>query len=187
MDSFEQVVSEILWKEGLWVWKSFKVKLTAEDRAEIRKPKMPRWEIDIVAYDAPANLVHVVECKSYFDNPGVGARWLKDDSPPSSGPERGGLFKLFRDDKLRDVVFRRLQQQLFDEKRCRAKPKMRLALVCGHTKKSARDELKKHFKAKGWDLYDEEWLRSKVQGMAKGGYENEVSAVVAKLLLQRID
>jgi hypothetical protein len=25
MDSFEQVVSEILWDEGLWVWRSFKV------------------------------------------------------------------------------------------------------------------------------------------------------------------
>ena len=56
MDSFEQVVSEILWEEGLWVWKSFKVKLTAEDKSDIGKTTMPRWEIDIVAYvayDAP--------------------------------------------------------------------------------------------------------------------------------------
>ena len=61
---------------------------------------------------------------------------------------------------------------------------LRLGLVCGHTKKSARDELKKHFKAKGWDLYDEEWLRGKIKEMADGGYENQVSAVVAKLLLR---
>ena len=106
MDSFEQVVSEILWNEGLWVWKSFKVKLTREDKAAIKLPTIPRWEIDIVAYDAPSNLVHVLECKSYFDNPGIGARWLQDDLPPS----RAGIFKLFRDDNLRAVIFRRLEQ-----------------------------------------------------------------------------
>jgi len=180
MDSFEQVVTEILWNEGLWVRTSFKVDLTAEDKAAIDRPTSPRWEIDIVAYDAPANLIHVVECKSYFDNPGIGVRWLKDDVPAS----RAGFLKLFRDDELRAVVFKRLAQQLVDEKRCRPNPKLRLALVCGHTKKSARDELKKHFDAKGWDLYDEEWLRSKLRKMAEGGYENQVSAVVAKILLR---
>lgn len=180
MDSFEQVVSEILWNEGLWVWKSFKVKLTAEDKANIDRPTSPRWEIDIVAYNATANLIHVLECKSYFDNPGIGARWLKDDLPAS----RAGFLKLFKDDKLREVVFGRIEQQFIHEKRCRANPKLRLGLVCGHTKKSARDELKKHFDAKGWDLYDEEWLRSKIREMAAGGYENQVSAVVAKLLLR---
>lgn len=105
---------------------------------------------------------------------------LKDDVPTS----RSGFLKLFRDDEPRAVVFRRLAQQLVDEKRCRPNPNLRLALVCGHTKKSARDELKKHFEAKGWDLYDEEWLRKKLRKMAAGGYENQVSAVVAKVLLR---
>ena len=180
MDSFEQVVSELLWNEGLWVWKSFKVKLTADDKAMIGKPSSPRWELDIVAYNGRDNVIHVIECKSYFDNPGIGVRWLKDDLPAA----RSGFLKLFTDDTLRNVVFARLEQQLVDEKRCRARPTLRLGLVCGHTKRVAREELRSHFVARGWDLYDEEWLRDRLREVANGGYENQVSAVVAKLLVR---
>jgi len=182
MDSFEQVVSEILWNEGLWVWRSFKVELTAKDKADIGRPTSPRWEIDIVAYDAPGNVVHVIECKSYFDNPGIGTRWLREEFSPSKS--KTGFLKLFREVQLKNVVFRRLAGQLVEEKRCRPNPTLRLGLACGHTKKSARDELKKHFEVKGWDLYDEEWLRSKLRETAKRGYENQVSTVVAKILLR---
>lgn len=56
MDSFEQVVSELLWNKGYWVWTSFKVKLTKEDKQAIQNPTSPRWEIDIVAYDAQTDL-----------------------------------------------------------------------------------------------------------------------------------
>jgi hypothetical protein len=164
-DSFEQVVSELLWNEGLSGWRSFKVKLTAEDKAAIGKPSSPRWELDVVAYDVRDNVIHVIECKSYFDNPGVGARWLKDDRPAS----RVGFLELFADDTLRKVVFARLEQQLVDERRRRARPKLRLGLVCGHTKKAAREELRGHFAAKGWDLYDEEWLRDGLRKVANGG------------------
>lgn len=81
-------------------------------------------------------MVHVAECKSYFDNPGIDARWLKNELLPSgTGVARPGVFKLFKDDKLREVVFGRLEQQLVDEKRRPPKPKLRFGLVCGHTKK----------------------------------------------------
>ena len=40
------------------------------------------------------------------------------------------------------------------------------------------------FAAKGWDLWDEPWLRQRLQVMSKRAYENQVSAVVAKLLLR---
>ncbi len=180
MDSFEQVVSELLWNDGLWVWKSFKVKLTAEDKAAIGKPKSPRWELDIVAYNGCDNEVHVIECKSFFDNPGIGVGWLKDGSPAA----KKGFLKLFRDGNLRKVVFARLEKQLVEEKRCRPRPKIRLGLVCGHTKEAGRGQLKSHFAAKGWDLYDEEWLRDRLGKLAAGGYENQVSAVVAKVLLR---
>jgi hypothetical protein len=33
-------------------------------------------------------------------------------------------------------------------------------------------------------LWDEKWLKEKLQLMSERGYENEVSAVVAKLLLR---
>jgi hypothetical protein len=44
--------------------------------------------------------------------------------------------------------------------------------------------LKDHFTERGWQLLDESWLREKLKSMADGGYENQVSAVVSKLLLR---
>src|SRR5271165_4008753 len=41
-----------------------------------------------------------------------------------------------------------------------------------------------HFETQGWDFWDESWLRDRLQRMAQQGYENQVSAVVAKLLLR---
>jgi len=40
------------------------------------------------------------------------------------------------------------------------------------------------FEAEGWELWDEFWLREHLKRMARRGYENQVSAVVAKLLLR---
>lgn len=47
-----------------------------------------------------------------------------------------------------------------------------------------RSAIRSHFEAQGWDLWDEPWLRQHLQRMADQGYENQVSAVVAKLLLR---
>ena len=47
MDAFEQLVSEILWMEGLWVRTSVKVEITKAEKRLIGRPSSPRWEIDI--------------------------------------------------------------------------------------------------------------------------------------------
>lgn len=47
-----------------------------------------------------------------------------------------------------------------------------------------REGLHKHFAEKGWELWDEPWLREHLRVMSQRGYENHVSAVVAKLLLE---
>jgi hypothetical protein len=73
MDSFEQVVSEILWMEGHWVRTSVKVDLTKDEKIQIGRPSSPRWELDIVAYGGRDNVLQVVECKSYIDSYGVRA------------------------------------------------------------------------------------------------------------------
>ena len=165
MDSFEQIVSELLWDEGLWVWRSFKVKLTPEDKAAIWQAEQSAMAgFDIVGYDGRDNVVHVIECKSYFDSPGVGAGWINDDPTAS----KAGFLELFTDDTLRKVVFAWSEQQLTEEKRCRTGPKLRLGLACGHTKKAEREKLRSHFAAEGWDLYDEEWLRDRLRRVADG-------------------
>jgi hypothetical protein len=121
MDAFEQVVSEILWREGFWVRTSVKVELTPEDKKAIDLPTSPRWELDIVAYRPSDNSLRVVECKSYLDNPGVGAKWLD-----GANAKAAGRYKLFSKPKLREVVLNRLSAQFSKDGLCRPDPKIRL-------------------------------------------------------------
>lgn len=179
MDAFEQVVSELLWMEGYWVRTSVKVNLTKEDKEAIELPSSPRWELDILAYKARENMLRVVECKSYLDSYGV--RLSAFDGTDPKGAER---YKMFNKPQLRAVVFNRLRRQFVETGACREDPDVRLALACGKIREADRSRLRDLFAARGWDLWDEAWLRQRLRRMSDGGYENQVSAVVAKLLLR---
>jgi len=180
MDAFEQVVSEILWMDGYWVRTSVKVDLTKEEKVSIGRPSSPRWELDIVGYSGRDNLLRVVECKSYMDSRGVALRAF--DASDAKFAER---FKIFHDDNLREVVFGRLRKQLGERRACAPDATVKLCLACGRIATAAdREGLHRYFAEKGWDLWDEPWLREKLEQMSKGGYENQVSAVVSKLLLR---
>jgi len=179
MDAFEQVVAEILWREGYWVRTSVKVELTKEEKREIDLPSSPRWELDIVAYKAKDNHLKVVECKSYLDSPGVRLRGF---DPNHADAVR---YKLFNRPKLREVVFRRLRQQFVESGACLPEAKISLCLACGRIASELdRKGLSKRFAEECWELWDEAWLRARLKEMASGGYENQVSAVVSKLLLR---
>jgi hypothetical protein len=180
MDAFEQLVSEILWMEGYWVRTSVKVELTKDEKRQIGRPSSPRWELDIVAYSGRDNLLNIVECKSYLDSRGVALRAL--DGSDEKSAER---FKLFADDQLRNVVFERLRLQFAESGACRPNAEIKFCLACGRIASDTdRAGLHKHFEEKGWELWDEPWLRERLQRMSDRGYENQVSAVVAKLLLR---
>ncbi len=180
MDAFEQVVSEILWLEGYWVRTSVKVELTKEEKRLIGRHSAPRWELDIVAYNGRDNILRVVECKSYFDSTGVRASAFD-----GSNPGHAKRYKLFNEAELRSVVFNRLCLQLVASAACRDGVQVRFSLAAGKIRNDAdRATIRKHFEAQGWDLWDEQWLRERLQRMAQQGYENQVSAVVAKLLLR---
>jgi hypothetical protein len=179
VDSFEQLVSEILWIEGYWVRTSVKVELTKEEKREIGRPSSPRWELDIVAYRGCDNSLRVVECKSRLDSQGV-----KFAGFDGSNPKQAARYKLFNDAKLRQVVFNRLRQQFADSGACCPDPGIRLCLACGKIYEPGRAKLREHFEAQDWELWDETWLREKLNHMAARGYENQVSAIVAKLLLK---
>ena|ERR1700683_1245523 len=180
MDAFEQLVSEILWMEGYWVRTSVKVELTKDEKRQIGRPSSPRWELDIVAYSGRDNLLKIVECKSYLDSRGVALRAF--DGSDDKSAER---FKLFTDDLLRTVVFERLRLQFAESGACLANSEVKLCLACGRIATDTdRVGLHKHFAEKGWELWDEPWLRERLKRMSDQGYENQVSAVVAKLLLR---
>ena len=180
MDAFEQLVSEILWMEGYWVRTSVKVELTKEEKRLIGRHSSPRWELDIVAYNGRDNLLRVVECKSYFDSVGVRASAFD-----GSNEEHAKRYKLFNEPELRRVVFNRLCLQLAQTGACCDAPTVRLSLACGKVRNETdRAAIRAHFAGQGWEFWDETWLRERLQQMALLGYENQVSAVVAKLLLR---
>lgn len=180
MDAFESIVSEILWRDGYWVRTSFKVDLTQEDKAKIERPSSPRWELDVLAYSGSRNEILVVECKSYLDSGGV-----SDSAFNGRNDKFAARFKLFNDQRVREVVTHRLCEQLADLGLTHARPKLTLALACGKIA-TERDRalVKERFAREGWLLWDEAWLRQKLDSMSKGSYENSVAVVVAKLLLR---
>jgi hypothetical protein len=180
MDAFEQLVSEILWVEGYWVRTSVKVELTKDEKRKIGRPSSPRWELDIVAYSGRDNLLKIIECKSYLDSRGVKLRAF--DGSDAKSAER---FKLFAEDKTRTVILNRLKLQFAESGACRANAEVKLCLACGRIATDTdRAGLHTHFAEKGWELWDEPWLRERLKRMSDQGYENQVSAVVAKLLLR---
>jgi|SRR5271165_1706944 len=180
VDAFEQLIGEIMWMEGYWVQSSVKLELTKEEKREIGRPSSPRWELDIVGYRGRDNLLRVVECKSYLDSYGVRASAF--DGTDARAAAR---YKLFTEPELRRVVFNRLCLQFVKAGACREGPEVRVSLACGKMKSEKdRTAVRAHFEAQGWELWDEPWLKERLKRMAKQGYENQVSAVVAKLLLR---
>lgn len=180
MDAFEQLVSEILWMDGYWVRTSVKVELSKEEKVLIGRHSAPRWELDIVAYHGRDNLLRVVECKSFLDSVGV-----RSSAFDGSNPDEAKRYKLFNEPELRRVVFNRLRLQLSESGTCREAPEVRLALACGKIRNETdRMAIRARFEAEGWELWDEPWLRGRLSRMAEQGYENQVSSVVAKLLLR---
>jgi hypothetical protein len=165
MDAFEQLISEVLWRNGYWARTSVKVELTKEEKRLIDRPSSPRWELDIVAYRGSTNSLHVIECKSFLDSLGVKLTDVME--PTSSGAKR---YKLFHNEVLRETVFNRLARQFEDCNACAPKPKITLGLACGKlARESDRPTLKKHFDDKGWVLLDELWLRDQLKKNGKGG------------------
>ena len=176
MEALEELVSEILWLEGYSVRTSVKVELTKEENRLIGRHSLPCWELDIVAYHGRENLLRVVECKSYFDSAGV-----KASSFDGISPDDAERFKLFNEPELRRIVFNRLCLELAASGACREMPQVRLSFACDKVRNEDRAAIRAHFERQGWELWDESWLRKRLEHMAQQGYEDQGSAVVAKL------
>lgn len=172
-------MAEILWAEGYWVRTSVHVNLTKPEKVQIGRPSSPRWELDVVGYRGRDNVLQVIECKSYLDSRGVTAAALSADDAADS------RFKLFVDETLRTVVLRRLVADLAETGACPPDADVRFGLAFGRIASEAdRQALTALFADRGWQLLDDHWLRKNLHRMAERAYENEVSAIVAKLLLR---
>jgi hypothetical protein len=177
VDAFEQLAAELLFADGWWVQTSVKVHLTKEEKKQVGRHSSPRWELDVVAYKGATNEILVVECKSFLDSRGVQWSELQDGHDSKR-------YKLFREPVLRKVVLARLVAQMTAEGRCAPDPTVRLGMIAGNLKSGDDNRIAEHFNAKGWEFFGPEWLRHQLGKVAASGYTNQVSAIVAKLLLR---
>lgn len=181
MDAFEQLVAELLERRGYWVRHSFKVELTKADKQAIGRHSSPRWEIDLLAYSGARNELLAVECKSYLDSRGVSRKGFD-----GTDTKRAMRYKLFNEDVLREVVFNRLAEQLASTKAVAPGTEIKLALACAKIANTQdREWLRAHFSAQQWLLLDDEQLRRDLESIATAGYENQIAAVTAKILLRK--
>ena len=181
MDAFEQLVGELYWLEKWWTKTSVKINLTSEDKAAIKRTSNPRWEIDVVAYSPGRNELRAIECKSYFDSRGVNIAELIEPYDPAGKRKN---YKLFRDRNLRLVLLNRLKIQLIDCGLVRPDCSVKLAMVAGKTVSADLTAVKNHFAANDWIFHDADWLREKLKTLSIGSYENDVAAIVSKILLR---
>lgn len=122
----------------------------------------------------------MVKCKSSLDSQSVTLRAFDGSSEKASEG-----YKLFNDDNLRNVVFNRMRQQFAVSGACPPNAKVKLCLACDRIATNAdRKGLRQHFAEKGWELWDEPWLRQRLLRMSDLGYEKQVSGVVDNLLLR---
>ena len=95
-------------------------------------------------------------------------------------------YKLFIDTKLRQVVFKRFVTQFQETGACAPSPTITLCLAAGRVVGDEdRRNLIEYFEKRGWLFWDDNWLRKALTETATRGYEDDVSAVVAKLLLRK--
>ena len=145
---------------------------------ELKKPSLPRPEIDILAYKASDNLLVWVECKSYLDSGGVRIEYFTD--PTNINWAR---YKVFTWPKYKRIVSEELINQVIQSGLVRGRPTLKYCLVAGHiAREYDRSELHDYFHKQGWILYDENWIKQGLDKLAKIGYEDNVSVIVAKLI-----
>ena len=175
MEAFEQIVARVFDRDGYWIKQSYKVDVTKEEKRLIGTHSMPRVEIDLLAFRASENVVHVIECKSYLDNPGVSVESFRTRVPQDR-------YKLFNDNNRRQIVFEALRRQLIEQKICNSNVDLRLGLVTGKIRRGEREPLRELFRTKGWDLWDDQWIAVKLREFSENLYENSVVDMTVKLI-----
>jgi hypothetical protein len=180
MDSFEFVIASLLEREGFWTQISVKVELTKDDKHAIGRHSSPRWELDVVGYNALENVLRIVECKSFLNSTGV-----RKDAFDGTNPKRAKRYKLFTERNLYNVVLRRLKSQFEERKFCRPDPDVELCLAAGKIKKGDQSWLRTHFERNKWILWTPEDICEQLKKLSQSAYENSIASVVAKVLLRK--
>jgi hypothetical protein len=73
--------------------------------------------------------------------------------------------------------------QLEERGSCSRSPRVKLCLAAGHIASKAHDRLVQMFRDRDWELWDNRRIPERLNEVSKSGYEDDVAALVAKLVL----
>jgi len=182
MNAFENIIAQYLEAEGYWVRQAVKVEISKEDKKSIGLPTMPRPEIDIVALNVKKNELLLVEVKSYLDSYGVYFEAISDKNDPLAN-----RYRLFTDDKLREIVTKRLREEYLEQGLINKNTEVNYALAAGHIHfPEDVSKIRDHFskKKENWILFSPEEIKEKVKELAEKGWEDNPVTMTAKLILK---
>ena len=178
-DHFENLVRTLLEGEGFWVFQSFKVNLTKEEKRLIGKPSLPRPEIDLLAFRLSTNEILAIASKSYLDSHGVRLRELE-----ASYDVPEGRFKLFTCQNFQTIVLHRLKADLVRMGMANESTAIRLGLVFGNVVSRDVLELRRYVQAKKWFYWSPRLLKRKLRSQARRAYENDPAIIASKLIVR---
>jgi len=179
MDYFEAIVKTLLEDDGFWTRQSFKVNLSKKEKRQIGKPTIPRPEIDLIAYKPASKEILAIEVKSFLDSSGVHLPCLQESHYISEG-----RYKLFTCSVYRETVFKRLNQDLIDTGLIASPLKIRLGLAAGNVYKKSEPDIREYLKKKDMFFWGPSEIKTRIQALAKKGYENDPTVIAAKVLLR---
>lgn len=179
MDHFESIISTLLEAEDYWIRRSFKVKVTKEEKRHIGKHSIPRPEIDLLALHFSRNEVVAFEVKSFLDSPGVKLAQLQEEHEV---PE--GRFKLFTSERYRSIVLSRLLQDLIACGMANKDTKVLLGLAAGKVYQGQSGPIRELMENRKWIFWSPEDIKHKVTALAKRDYENDPAIITAKILMR---
>lgn len=179
MDYFENIVATLLEADGYWVKRSFKVNLTKQEKKEIGKPSIPRPEIDLLALCLARNEIIAFEAKSFLDSPGISAADLAETYEVPSG-----RYKLFTCEKYREIVLKRLKQDLESAGMANQKTTIKLGLAAGKSLQNDSEKINDFMQEREWIYWSPIEIKSRVSALADRGYENDPAIITAKILLR---
>ena len=177
MDSFEQIIGQLLTENKYWVRHSVKINLSPDEKRAINKPSTPRPEIDIAAFDVISNTLFLLELKSFLDSPGVPYHVVSIEQD-----EQSGRYKLLTAKNYRDVLAKRLHEDWCRSGHIKPTTKISFGLIAGKIYRNQEKEMQKYFDDKGWLFWGPTTIKNKITSLATKGYENNLATIVSKIL-----
>ena len=130
-----------------------------------------------MAYNTTANIIYLLEVKSYLDSPGVVYEHVA-----ISQDEQSGRYKLLTAKNYRETLAKRLQADWCKSGHIRKSTSISFGLIAGKVYRNRELELLEYFKKQGWLFWGPTEIKSRILRLSEKGYENNAVTIAAKIL-----